>query len=234
MTIELPTTTVPSAPYPCADCIWHESTMAFKTCTNSPSYPRAWDTHPEARAYFFFETARECCDTRFQGECTVSDVDVGGESDDGEEFAPLGPRSVEDFEGYPESRGLPFDLGDGWRVESGVSRSGSHSVTNVPSNEPGASADLTLKVLLSRPSTVSCMAKIDTSMPYELFYIVVNGEQRNTYHSRSNGGWMTVLTGLGPGENTVVFRVQNTDSYAGTPIEYFGNGKVWLDDCVVG
>mmetsp|Transcript_21488 Transcript_21488/g.45922 ORF Transcript_21488/g.45922 Transcript_21488/m.45922 type:complete len:821 (-) Transcript_21488:312-2774(-) len=228
---------------PCASCTWHESIAAFETCTNSLSYPPSWNQQP-ARAYFFFETAEGCCETRFPGGCTVDDVNAGGGIDggdgtdgDGPEFAPLGPRTIDDFDG--PARGLPFDFGDPrqWTLEAIRSRSGSYSVTNIPSSELGAKADLTLKISVSQPSTVSCMAIVDTSMPYELFYLEIDGQQRNTYHQPEREmGWVQILTGLAPGEHTVVFRVENVDFVNGlgaTRIEHFGSGRVWLDDCQV-
>ena len=57
---------------------WHESITAPHTCTNSPSYPPAWDEFPAARAYFFFQNAEDCCSTKFPSECDVVDVNEKG------------------------------------------------------------------------------------------------------------------------------------------------------------
>jgi len=261
------TTTNATPTDPCTECTWHESLTAYQTCTNTPEYPPAWDEYPAARAYFFFHTAEECCATRFSNGCTVEDVraEQGGggaageggdngsgsgsttDGDDGNEGASstdeyhtfLGPRTIEDFDGAIQ--GLPFQF-HGWTYDTTTHRSSSFSATNIPSTRPGASTDLTLKVRVTSPTMISCMGKIDTSMPFEIFTMLVNGQQRNTYYEpvmrmgEEEEQWIEILTGLGPGENIVTFRVQNSGRYDASAMErvgVFGTGRVWLDDCAV-
>jgi len=201
-----------------------------------------------ARAHFFFETPDECCDTRFPEACTVVDVDAsvtnggGGAGDDGadSEYTTLGPRTIDDFDG--EQRGLPFDFGTPvpqWRLDDTVSYSGTSSITNIPwSNTTNTNtADLTLKISLGGKSTVRCMALIDINMPYDFFYLEVNGERRNTFYARL-GEWFPLQSGLLPGENTLVFRVEESEFEHGLggerDVANLGSGRVWLDDCDVG
>ena len=73
-------------------------------------------------------------------------------------------------------------------------------------------------------------------MPLEYFSLWINGQQRNTYHTKMDG-WLNVVTGIMPGENTIVFRVENAayDVEVGPyrVASTFGTGRVWLDDCEV-
>lgn len=204
-----------------------------------------------ARAYLFHETPDECCDTRFPQACTVVDVHAstngGGDGDGADsEFTTLGPRNLDDFDG--EQRGLPFDFGTPvaqWTLDDTVSYSGTSSITNIPfsnitttnSTTTTNTADLTLKISVGPgPYTIRCMALLDMSMPYDFFYLEVNGEKRNSFFQRING-WFPLVTGIGPGENTLVFRVEESDVdhqlVGERDVSYFGSGRVWLDDCDV-
>lgn len=195
-----------------------------------------------ARQYFFFHTAEDCCEARFPDDCKVENITAMGlQGEDGggdDEFVSLGPRTIDNFEG--NVRGLPFDFGSPnnpqWTLNATVSRSGTQSITNIPMDGLGATADLTLKISVAHPSRLQCEVMIDTSMPYELFYLEVNGVRRNTYHKPDQRRWFTLLTGLEPGKNKIVFRVENADFENGIPErvkERFGTGRVWLDDCEV-
>jgi len=203
-----------------------------------------------ARAWFFFETAEECCETRYPGACTLVDVhasstnggdgDGDGDGDDANsEYTTLGSRTLDDFDG--EERGLPFDFGTPvaqWTLDDTVSYSGTSSITNIPfSNSTTTTADLTLKISVGPgPYTVRCMALVDISMPYDSFYLEVNGQKRNSYFQRMEN-WFPLVTGFGPGENTLVFRVEDPNidhQLVGEREEAnFGTGRVWLDDCDV-
>merc|ERR1719232_616820 len=221
-------TTTAATPDPCEDCAWHESYTQYATCSNSGEYPPAWEA---ARPHFFFRTSDECCSKRFPDGCTVEDVSSGSDM-----HPELGLHGYESFEG--ELRTMPFDFGDSpmWRIDNSTSNIGNRSVTNVANNVTGAASDLVLKLSVSSPSTVSCVAKIDTKMPYDHFMILVDGQQRNTYYQQAD--WQNVLTGLDVGNHTVIFRVQNGQVSASNlpPVrvpERFGTGHVWLDDCQV-
>jgi len=116
------------------------------------------------------------------------------------------------------------------------SYSGTHSITNILVDETSITSDLTLKIYVSDPSTVSCMA-IDIAMPYDYFSLHINGDQRNSYHSKIDE-WMPVITSIPPGENTIVLRVQHSNfdlppDYPEREASLHGVGQVWLDDCEV-
>ncbi|KAL9180618.1 hypothetical protein ACHAXT_011071 [Thalassiosira profunda] len=213
---------------PCTDCVWHEDVHASRTCSNSGAYPSVWDDDPSARSWFFFRSAEECCLTRYPDDCNIEDVTQAGD------FSPLGPSEADDFEGV---QGLPWDFGEPaqWQVSDERSTSGSYAVSNLPVSGLGTTADLVLKIIVPAPSIVSCKALIGTSMPYDHFSLVVNGEPRNMYHQPVDG-WIPVTTGVAPGKNTLIFRVQNADFEHNTGderLEMFGTGRVWLDDCTV-
>ena len=215
----------------CEGCEWHESITSGKTCSNSPNYPSVWDEDPAARSYHFFHTAEECCETRFPGDCTIEDSKASGSSG----FTPLGPSTVDDFE--QDAVLLPFDFGTPpqWQVdESGVSNSGSKSVTNIPAVGLSARSDLTLKIRVSNPSTVMCMGKVDISMPFDFFSLVIDGNPQIQYHQVMAEGWIGITAGIGPGDHEIIFRVENAPFDAGMAREsHFGSGHVYLDDCRV-
>ena len=57
------------------DCVhnsWHESTLPgnVNMCTNDIDYPTGWG----AKGVFLYDTAEECCEAKFPGDCTVLDV----------------------------------------------------------------------------------------------------------------------------------------------------------------
>ena len=95
-------------------------------------------------------------------------------------------------------------------------------------------SDLTIKITVTHHSTLRCMGKIDTSMPFDFFTLTINGQQRNSYHTKLDG-WIQIVDRISPGENTIVFRVENSeDSYGfNRTEEYFGGGHVYLDDCEI-
>ena len=219
---------------PCTDCVWHESINELHTCSNDPSFPEWWDS-TEARPNFFFRTVDECCETRFPYGCSEEAV-AGTTNSAG--FYVLDKITTENFD--ESDLTLPFDFGTPaqWKQDDTQSHSGTHSITNVPvNNETNVMSDLTLKVNVQYPSTITCMAKIDTSMPYDYFALHINGEQRNSYHQRIDE-WITVVTSLMPGDNTVVYRVQHSGAqlpadYPERDVSLQGVGQVWLDDCEV-
>jgi len=234
--------TVTSSPYspldPCTECTWHASDSVVPTCTNSPLYPSAWDIHPAARAHYFFQNAEDCCNAHSPSECNVLNVDLQvtdvntGEND----FINLGPVTIDDFSGDPV---LPFDFGSPpqWELEASPNpRSGSHShsLTNIPIDGLGATADLTLRIHVDDPSKLSCTAHVDTGMPFELFMFLVNGEQRKVYY-RVEQELVTIAANLNPGEHTVVFRVMNAEFDPGMEreVSQFGTGRVGLYGCSV-
>jgi len=147
----------------------------------------------------------------------------------------LGELVEEDFESA--SWALPLDLSaPQWELSQVEALSGSTSLASVPAVGLGATSDLVLKFSVAEGSTVRCMARIDTSAPYETFKLVVDGVQRNIYSHVVNG-WIPVVTGIGPGDHEVTFRVQNeAQGHNMGEVrmeEYYGTGRVYLDDCVV-
>ena len=146
---------------------------------------------------------------------------------------------MEDFEGVPLS--LPFDINtssQSWTVDATHSYSGTRSITNSLVDATNTASDVTLKIHVTDPSTVSCMAKIDTSMPYDFFALYINGDQRNSYYSKMSDEWLPVFTVISPGENIIVFRVQYSnmdlpDDYPERVSSLHGVGQVWLDDCKI-
>merc|ERR1712087_235464 len=63
---------------------------------------------------------------------------------------------------------------------------------------------------------------------------MVNDEQRKTYYMVQQE-LVTISTVIGPGEHTVVFRVENAEFDPGVErvVSQFGTGRVRLDDCEV-
>merc|ERR1712176_1561827 len=115
---------------------------------------------------------------------------------------------------------LPFDFGSPpqWELEAST-----HSLTNKPIAGLGATADLTLQI------------RVETSMPFELFVLIVNGEQRNSF-DRVHQGVLVVSTTISQGENTVVFRIKNAAFDSGMKRidgDQFGTGRVWLEECEI-
>jgi hypothetical protein len=167
-----------------------------------------------------------------------SDVKTGendGDDRTNSEFTHLGPVTIDDFD-RPDLV-LPFDFGSPSQWErdfSSNSQAGTHSLTNIPTAGLGATADLILRIHVDNPSTMSCTARVDTSMPFEFFLVIDNGNQLNTYHKVQQGR-VTILIGIVPGDHTVVFRVKNNEFNPGVErvVSGFGTGRVWLDECEV-
>ena len=140
---------------------------------------------------------------------------------------------------------LPWDLGDTpqWVFDSAVSPAngdGAGSLVNIPADGPLTHNDLVLKVAIPVWGWIKCMAKIDVHMPFDYFTVLVNGEVRVQHHEKAPDGvaWAPVGTGFNPGNQTIVFRVQNSDY----PLESlgvdrqgnedrYGTGLVWLSQC---
>jgi len=109
-----------------------------------------------------------------------------------------------------------------------------HALTNIPVVGLNATADLTLRIHVDDPSTITCTARIDTSLPFERFMLIVNGEQRNVY-PQVHQGLAIVETSIDTGNSTVVFRVMNAGFISELERDdgNFGSGKVWLDECQI-
>jgi len=220
---------------PCTDCMWHEAHDVIGVCTNALGYPEMFE---EARPHFFHHTAQDCCDKRFPEGCRIVDVNestTAATPVSASNAPSLGELVEEDFESA--SWALPLDLSaPQWELSQVEALSGSTSLASVPAVGLGATSDLVLKFSVAEGSTVRCMARIDTSAPYETFKLIVDGVQRNTYSHVVNG-WIPVVTGIGPGDHEVTFRVQNeAQGHNMGEVrmeEYYGTGRVYLDDCVV-
>merc|ERR1739845_96770 len=174
-----------------------------------------------------------CCNTRFPDECNVLDVLTGRSyvMSVNSEFTYLAPVTIDDFAG-PDLV-LPFDFGSPpqWELEAST-----HSLTNKPIAGLGATTDLTLRIhVVETSSTIRCTARVETSMPFELFMSIVNGEQRNAF-DRVHQGVLVVSTIISQGENTVVFRIENAEFDSGLERidgDQFGTGRVWLEQCEI-
>jgi len=70
-TTESPGDTASGPGSDCPELKWHISTLAGgkNTCTNDKVYPSAWNTIQG----YLFESAKECCDRFFPGDCIVRD-----------------------------------------------------------------------------------------------------------------------------------------------------------------
>ena len=119
---------------------------------------------------------------------------------EGTEFVNLVSGS-DDFEGNDRlAASLPWILGNPpqWTIDDTVVYSGTKSIRNFPVTGIGATSDLTLKVTMPDVAVMKCQAKVDVSMPFDMFTLLVNGEQRNSYFQPIEN-WFLLATGLGQG-----------------------------------
>jgi len=140
---------------------------------------------------------------------------------------------------------IPWNFGSPtpqWRMDDTVSFSSentkysSSSITNIPATGTSATSDLKLHFFVPDKATISCMVLIDIHMPFESLVVFVNGSPRNEYNEAIDG-WVKVLTGFTAGDNTVMFRVQNSEYDAPFHRQEdhgdYGNGRVWMDKCQI-
>lgn len=203
-----------------ASCKWHSHKTKPNTCTNSDDYPVIWDREHQDHK-LLLDTAKECCDFRFpnaEEECVTID-------DCTSDAIKLHPNQNLDE--------IPWNFGNPpqWRVSSDDPQ----SVTNIHvERELGATADLSLRLIVPDRAVLVCAAKIDVSQPFDSFSLIVNGLTEYTYqHKVLNGEQQTELeTGLTAGENRVVFRVENTHMNPGIDrqngVRDYGSGRVWM------
>jgi hypothetical protein len=108
---------------------------------------------------------------------------------------------------------------------------GSGSLRNVLPVGSDASSTLALKIRITGYAVIKCSAYVETAMPYDRFFFEVNGRQRYASYFTTND-WVTVTSGLEPGESTIEFIVNKPTHYP--PGERSsGSGYVWLDDCEI-
>lgn len=194
------------------------------------------------------------CDLSSRGTSRGSDVGSDGEYKHYFQFDCVGSQ-VEDFE--DDIFNLPFEFNnhssstatsdtDGddvalWERTDSQAYSGTYSLTNIINTTSaqltGANpTNLTLHVNLPKAATISCMIKLHTSMPYDYFALYINDNQRNVYHTKVDT-WVEVVTGMGRGDNAIVFSVNNpmmeetTSNIGMRDFDGLGSGKVYLDDC---
>lgn len=185
--------------------------------------------------------------------CVVID-ECSGANEDDTQFAEVDVSSPSKLEGllkYTTSDGFEGDAQDDtdvegfdwnlgnpqqWFIDDTVSYAGTRSITNVPTNIPSGQAELSLQVDIVKTSLLQCKALVKTSMPFDSFYIVVNGDRSNTHYTdNAENTWVHVTATLKSGKNLIQFVVAN--SHFMPPIERdpvdYGTGSVWLDECVI-
>jgi len=131
---------------------------------------------------------------------------------------------------------IPWNYGNPkqWVLDSSKKYSGSKSLVSIKPEGLGETSMLSLRITTTKWSILQCKIWVDTAMPWELFYVEVNGEQRNTYYQPS-GEWISLVTGFNAGNNDIKFMVKNNDFFVGAPRNgpEDGSGRVWLDDCEI-
>lgn len=224
----------------CSTLKWHVSIAEERTCSNSEEFPAAWLANPE---FFLHATSEICCQITFGENCEITDVctetdegNLGGGGNQGPESETttvLTSDGEDDFEGDGT---LPWVLGTPpeWEIDENVAFTGTKSMRNIPALEVSAVRSLNLHTNLSTASTLSCKLKLDISMPFDRFSLVVNGVVRMMYLQHEDN-WATLTTVINPGENTIEFTVTNSDMF---PFDrstqaMFGTGHVWLDACTL-
>lgn len=120
-----------------------------------------------------------------------------------------------------------------WIIDDTVKNEGQSSLRNVAPVGLGASSDLTLHVKLTTTMLINCRAKIDVGMPFDMFQLVVDGTPRMILVQPVEKKWITIATGIPPGDHTIQFRVINNDLEIPIPRteKPYGTGFVWLDQC---
>jgi len=220
------------------ECQWHIDVTRATTCANTGVYPPEWDTQlpDEFKQYYFFDTAEDCCNATEYGEdCNVVD-DCPQDNLDNK----LGTKKIEDW--FQMDYGVTMEIIDSqWEIDDTVSFTDfphAATLTNIPATGLGATSDLVLKINDVRNLAIMrCTVVIDISMPFESFSLHVNGGQRNTYFQEVEGV-IEITTAFHSGNNTIVFRVENSDTDAGfdrtiDSENSYGSGHVWLDNCQI-
>jgi hypothetical protein len=134
------------------------------------------------------------------------------------------------FDDLDKSKPIPWiGIGSDWEYDSTHTLAGTGAIRNKLSTEGGSERRLSFKVRSTKYTLIKCFAKIDTSMPYDAFKLVVNGQSRSVFYT-TGSDWQQVATGLTPGENTISFVVMKPDLFPpGQRTK--GSGYVWLDVC---
>jgi hypothetical protein len=161
-----------------------------------------------------------------------------GENTDVEEFTFT---LIEDDILTADITSLPWDYGSPpmWQIDHNETMyigADTPTITNIPQSSPGATADLTLRIHVDSWATIRCHSKIKTSMPWDVFVFLVDGEVRyNQYYPDESTITQPLMTGIESGDHTIVFRVENSNFDHGMDREKYGNtygsGRVWLDHC---
>lgn len=213
---------------------WHMSTRPgdIKTCTNSGEIPVDWLNNAHL---FLHPTSEICCQKVFGGDpsCQVNDWcaelnqgtkdETQGSKTDGDSPGGKGQGSElenpteltsegeDDFEGGGT---LPWVFGNPpeWEIDEHQPFSGDRSIRNIPSSEVSVTRTLKLYTNLPVASTLSCKLKVDISMPFNRFYLYVNGATRKDYYGPEDD-WVALTTGLAKGRNIIEFTVINADMF---------------------
>ena len=239
-------------------CQWHMHISKPNICTNSGLYPPVWDSNRGIGSQYMYSSSEECCEAMYHDEdCTVLDecsssasaTTATSPSDTDQTQHTINKGPLVSSTGFlaleldSEISHIPWNHGEShpeWRRDPTTSATDGWepSLTNIKlvGHPPGAYADLTLRLIVPYKATLSCLAKIDVSMPFEDFALIVDGEKRKSFYFPHPGGeWVEIMTGFASGEHEIIFRVQNSDVDPGVSRQSgdFGSGQVWLDDCKI-
>lgn len=247
--------------HPCDVLKWHHDLDDPQTCSNGP-YPVMWNAFRHTDMYLFDSAEECCelrypgVKCAIVNKCKGSDAGdppTPEESEQEEVFYRLGQDEV--------LSEIPWDFGSPaqWRIDEDVSVSEedahllewdafwlgttshnsellsftNYSITNIPVEDEGASSNVTLRIHVPDKATLRCLALVDVHMPFDKFKFVVNGYSRHEYHdTRITDGWTEIKTGFRPGNNTIVFSVEN-GLYIPNIERFAGSGRVWLDQCQI-
>lgn len=135
------------------------------------------------------------------------------------------------FDDLDNSKPIPWIFGNPaeWIVDDTHTLAGTGALRNVLKEKGGDTSALTLKVHVTGYAMIRCYAFIDIAMPYDGFFMEVNGSIRYTAYAPENE-WIQIATGLAPGDNTVSFKVSRPNFFPPGEREK-GSGYVWLDIC---
>ena len=197
-------------------------TDASNTCTNDLEYPDEWIDSD----YFLHDTIEGCCQM-FGGTCETRDWCA--EQNQGKiNGAKLQNEGT--FQKYNGIISWNFGSPPEWEVDLDT-----NWMINIPSSETSVTRSLITEVNLPNRGSMICNIKIDISMPFDRFSIIVNGQQVQQYYQRVEE-WTSISSDLVAGDNMIEFRVTNGDMFPGfdrLQMTHYGTGYVSIDQCEI-
>lgn len=182
-----------------------------------------------AAAFAAAEAAKEN-EANNQNQAGGGNQGPGGGGQEPVDYVPDGPfvdldGGTDDFEGDGT---IPWIFGSPpqWKIVDTEAFSQSHSITNIPSSEFGATSNLSAKINLKTSTTMVCKLKLDMGMPFERLSFHVNGKQQNIFYQRTED-WTTFTSGLPAGE----VMIPDFDRMDKDQVERYGTGNAYLDQC---